>query len=223
MKNLPLRRLLLPSLASLFLFTAVPAQAFADDEARRAILELRQQIRQMNEQNQQARLRLADEVDMLRQEVATLRGKVEQLSWQNSQAQGGDTSEQTMFDDPQEQAAYEGAMDLYRSGQYPQAASGFSAFIDAYPNSPQLDEVRFYEGSALYASRNFRGAIQKLQALVKDRPGSPRAADALMVVASSEVEQNDLASAQKTLQRIVKDYPGTAAADTAKSRLELLR
>jgi tol-pal system protein YbgF len=223
MKNLPLRRLLLPSLASLFLFTAVPAQAFADDEARRAILELRQQIRQMNEQNQQARLRLADEVDMLRQEVATLRGKVEQLSWQNSQGQGGDTPDQTMFDDPQEQAAYEGAMDLYRSGQYPQAASGFSAFIDAYPNSPQLDEVRFYEGSALYASRNFRGAIQKLQALVKDRPGSPRAADALMVVASSEVEQNDLASAQKTLQRIVKDYPGTAAADTAKSRLELLR
>ncbi|MGG4605442.1 tol-pal system protein YbgF [Paenalcaligenes sp. Me131] len=223
MKNLPLRRLLLPSLASLFLFTAVPAQAFADDEARRAILELRQQIRQMNEQNQQARLRLADEVDMLRQEVATLRGKVEQLSWQNSQAQGGDNADQTLFDDPQEQAAYEGAMDLYRSGQYPQAASGFSAFIDAYPNSPQLDEVRFYEGSALYASRNFRAAIQKLQALVKDHPGSSRAADALMVVASSEVEQNDLASAQKTLQRIVKDYPGTAAADTAKSRLELLR
>ncbi|NHC60582.1 tol-pal system protein YbgF [Paenalcaligenes suwonensis] len=222
MKNLPLRRLLLPSFASLFLFTAMPAEAFADDEARRAILELRQQVRQMNEQNQQARLRLADEVEMLRQEVATLRGKVEQLSWQNSQGQEGDTN-QTLFDDPQEQAAYEGAMDLYRSGQYPQAASGFSAFIDAYPNSPQLDEVRFYEGSALYASRNFRGAIQKLQALVKDRPGSPRAADALMVIASSEVEQNDLAGAQKTLQRIVKDYPGTAAADTAKNRLELLR
>jgi len=177
----------------------------------------------MNEQNQQARLRLADEVEMLRQEVATLRGKVEKLSWQNSQAQGAAETSQSLFDDPQEQAAYEGAMDLYRAGQYQQAAGGFSAFVDAYPNSPQLDEVRFYEGSALYASRNFRGAIQKLQGFVKDSPGSSRAADALMVIASSEVELNDLAAAQKTLQRIVKDYPGTAAADTAKNRLELLR
>ena len=43
--------------------TAPAAQAFSDDEARRAILELRTQIKQLNDQNQQARLQLADQMD----------------------------------------------------------------------------------------------------------------------------------------------------------------
>lgn len=221
--NLPLRRFAVATLSSIGLLVALPAQAFADDEARRAILEIRQQIRQMSEQNQQIRIRMADEIDTLRQEVAQLRGKVETLNWQNAQNQPEPESNQVMFDDPQAQVAYEGAMDLYRSGQYPQAASGFAAFIDAYPDSPQIDEIRYYEGSSLYASRNFNAAIQKLQALVQSNPQTPRAADALMVVASSQVENNDLSGAQKTLQRIVNEYPSSAAADTARSRLEILQ
>ena len=221
--NLPLRRFFVITLSSISVLAATPAQAFTDDEARRAILELRQQIRQSSEQSQQIRLRMADEIEALRQEVAQLRGKVETLSWQNAQNQPEADASQAVFSDPQEQAVYEGAMDLYRSGQYQQAAVGFSAFIDAYPNSSQLDEVRFYEGSSLYASRNFTAAIQKLLALVQNNPQAPRAADALMVVASSQVENNDLNGAQKTLERIVAEYPTSAAADTARSRLELLQ
>lgn len=221
--KLPLRRFTVAALSSIGLLLALPAHAFADDEARRAIIELRQQVRQTNEQNQQIRLRMADEIETLRQEVAKLRGKVETLNWQNAQNQPEADASQAVFNDPQEQAAYEGAMDLYRSGQYPQAAGGFAAFMDAYPNSTQLDEVRFYEGSSLYASRNFDAAIQKLQALVQSSPQAPRAPDALMVVASSQVEKNDLAAAQQTLQRIVNDYPESAAADTARSRLDLLQ
>ena len=118
-------------------------------------------------------------------------------------------------------------MDLYRNGQYQEAASGFGTFIEAYPSSSQIDEVRFYEGSSLYASKRFSAAIQKLQSLVTSNPSSnpsgERAADALMVIASSQVEMNDLASAQKTLQRIAKDYPQSAAAETARSRLQLLQ
>ena len=49
---------------------AAPVQAFADDEARRAILDLRQQVQQQNEQNQRARLQLADQIQALQQEVA---------------------------------------------------------------------------------------------------------------------------------------------------------
>lgn len=44
-----------------------------------------------------------------------------------------------------------------------------------------------------------------------------------MVIASSQVEMNDLASAQKTLQRIANEYPQSAAAETARSRLQLLQ
>ena len=201
---------------------ALPTYAFTDDEARRAIIELRQQLKQMNEHNQQTRLLLADQIEEMRQEIANLRGKVETLDWQSAQSQQSPTTER-VISDPQEQAAYEAAMDLYRNGQYQEAASGFGTFIDAYPNSSQLDEVRFYEGSSLYATKRFSAAIQKLQSLIAHSPDSPRAADALMVIASSQVSMNDLESAQKTLERIVKDYPDSAAADTARSRLELLQ
>lgn len=203
--------------------TAMPTHAFADDEARRAIIELRQQIRQINEQNQHARLMLADQIEMMQQEIAQLRGKVETLGWQNSQNQQNEQATQSLISDPQEQAAYEAAMDLYRNGQYQEAASGFGTFIEAYPNSSQIEDVRFYEGSSLYATKRFSAAIQKLQTLINSNPTSPRAPDALMVIASSQVEMNDLASAQKTLAQIVKDYPDSPAAETANSRLQLLQ
>lgn len=211
--------------AATALLASLPAQAFADDEARRAILELRQQIRQMNEQNTQARLHLADQLDSLRSEVVTLRGQVEKLSWEASNLRQDNTAAQgnaPQAADPQEQAVYDSAMDAYRAGQYKQAADGFSSFLAAYPSSVLADEVRFYEGSSLYAIKNFKTSIQKLQAFVKASPQSPRAADALMVIASSQIELNDLSGAKTSLQRIVKEYPQAEAAETARSRLKLL-
>ena len=202
---------------------ALPAYAFTDSEARNAILELRQQVRQMNEQNQQARLLLADQIESMREEIAQLRGKVEKLDWQNSRLQQDQQDHSAAIADPQEQAIYDAAMDLYRNGQYQEAASSFGSFVDAYPDSVQIEEMRFYEGSSLYASKRFSAAIQKLQSLVSQLPQSAYAADALMLIASSQVEMNDLASAQSTLKRIVAEYPESAAADTARSRLELLQ
>lgn len=221
----PFRLTTVALLATAALFASLPAKAFADDEARRAILELRQQIRQMNEQNTQARLQLADQIDTLRSEVVSLRGQVEKLSWQASgQGQGNAPAgqESPHAADPQEQAVFDSAMDAYRAGQYKPAADAFASFLAAYPSSVLADEVRFYEGSSLYAIKSFKTSIQKLQAFVKASPQSPRAADALMVTASSQIELNDLSGAKTTLQRIVKDYPQAEAAETARSRLKLL-
>lgn len=209
--------------AALLATLSLPTYAFTDSEARNAILELRQQVRQMNEQNQQARLLLADQIESMREEIAQLRGKVEKLDWQNSRLQQDQQGHSAAIADPQEQAIYDAAMDLYRNGQYQEAASSFGSFVDAYPDSVQIEEMRFYEGSSLYASKRFSAAIQKLQSLVSQLPQSAYAADALMLIASSQVEMNDLASAQSTLKRIVTEYPESAAADTARSRLELLQ
>lgn len=204
---------------------SLPSYAVADDEARRAILELRQQVRQMNEQNQQARLLLADQIEGMRQEIAKLRGKVETLDWQSNKNQQDQQNQQSnnLISDPQEQVVYEATMDLYRHGQYQEAASGFTTFIEIYPDSNAIDEVRFYEGSSLYAAKRFSAAIQKLQAFITASPNSQHAPDALIVIASAQVEMNDLAAAQNTLKRIVANYPKSAAADTARSRLELLQ
>ncbi|MGX5660582.1 tol-pal system protein YbgF [Castellaniella ginsengisoli] len=215
----------LSAAALLALTLAAPAaQAFSDDEARRAILELRTQIKQLNDQNQQARLQLADQMDLLHQEIASLRGRIEELSQRASSAGGnGDNAPQTpQTGDPQEQAAYEAAADQYRNGRYKEAASGFSTFLQSYPNSSLAGDAMFYLGSSQYASKDFKNSIQTMQSLVKNRPDDPRAPDALLVVAADQIELNDMKGAKASLQRIIKDYPGSASAETAKSRLKLL-
>jgi tol-pal system protein YbgF len=228
-------RLSLISAATLIaLSAAAPAQAFSDDEARQAILELRAQVNQLKTQNQQGQLQLADQVDMMRQEIATLRGRVEELNQMVSNSQHGGSAQpengpqqasnqqQGAGGDPQEQAAYNAAADLYRSGRYKEAASAFSTFVSSYPDSDQATDARFYLGSSQYASKDFKNSIQTMQALVKAHPDSPKAPDALLVTAADQIELNDMKGAKASLQRITKEYPKSSAAETAKSRLKLL-
>lgn len=205
---------------------AAPAHAFADDEARRAILDLREQLRTLVDQSRQIRVQQADQLETLQQEVARLRGEVERLSHlsQRSQQAEGPTSESSIqVADPAEQAAYDQAMQSFRAGQYPEATRALTQFIQTYPQSALVHEARFYRGSALYAIKDFKGSIAGLQAMISAAPNDPRAPDALLVMAASQVELNDLNGARASLQRIVKEYPDTHAAETAKNRLKLLQ
>ena len=223
----PLRAAVLGAALSVSALFAAPAHAFADDEARRAILDLREQVKQLTDQSRQVRLRQADQIEMLQQEIAKLRGQVEQLHWQasvqqrSSQDQAGGAPAQVA--DPQEQAAFEGAMGLFRSGKYKEAAGSFDQFLQSYPDSQLASQARFYQGSSRYASKDFKGSIQGLQQMVSETPDDPRAPDALLVIAASQIELNDMNGAKASLQRIVKTYPNTSAAQTAKDRLKLLQ
>ena len=225
--SLPLRATLLAATLSLSALCATPAYAFADDDARRAILELREQIKQITAQNQQARLQLADQLETMQHELASMRGQLEKIRWEldidkrASQDQSGGSG--TNVADPQEQDSFQRPMGLFRSGKYKEAADGFKTFLGSYPQSDLAAEAKFYRGSSLYANKDFKGAIQELQNMVKADPNDPRAADALLVVAASQIEQNNLAGAKSSLQEIVKNYPKSSAAQTAKDRLKLLK
>lgn len=205
---------------------STPAHAFADDDARRAILDLREQVHQIVEQDRRIRLEFADQIDMLRNEITTLRGEIEQLKWvadlerRTSQAQSGGAT--TQVADPQEQAAYESPIGLFRSGKYKEAADGFTLFLDAYPDSVLAPEARFYRGSSQYAIKEFKASIAGLQEMISTTPQDPRAADALLIIAASQIELDDLGGAKASLQRIVNEYPDSSAAQTATDRLKLL-
>lgn len=221
-----LRRSLMALAISAGLCSA-PAHAFADDEARRAILDLREQMRTLVDQSRQIRVQQSDQIETLQQEVARLRGEVERLSHlsQRAQQQNAEAAGQSGIQvaDPAEQAAYDQAMQSFRAGQYKEAAAGLTQFIQSYPQSALVHEARFYRGSSLYAVKDFKGSISGLDAMIKAAPADARAPDALLVIAASQIELNDLAGARASLQRIVKEYPATHAAETAKSRLKLLQ
>lgn len=223
-----LRSTVLATALSMGLFSGT-AHAFADDQARRAILDLREQLQTLVDQSRQIRVRQADQIDTLQQEVARLRGEVERLSHmaernQQQQQQQASSNESTIqVADPVEQAAYEQAMMSFRAGQYQVASKELTQFIQTYPQSALVHEARFYRGSSLYAIKDFKGSIAGLQTMLTAAPNDPRAPDALLVIAASQVELNDLDGARASLQRIVSEYPNTTAAETAKSRLTLLQ
>jgi tol-pal system protein YbgF len=200
------------------------ALAFTDDEARKAILDLRQQIRTMNEANQRARIQLSDQIEALGQEIVRLRGDIEQLGRPASAggAAGGRAAD-PRSQDPREQAAFDQSMESFRKAQYKETVQNLTAFLTLYPDSKLAPTAQFYLGSSRYAMKDYKGAITTLQAMVQKYPKEPRAADALLMVASCQIELNNRAGAKTTLQRIVKDYKGTPAADTAAKRLPLLQ
>lgn len=202
------------------------AHAFSDDEARRAILDLRSQIQQMQQSDLNARLQLADQIQGLQQQIMQLRDQVELLSHQQSQnnapAQGNGPSA-PQAGSPPEQTAYNGAVDLFSHGQYAQASQALAQFVGTYPNSQLVPQAMFYQGSSQYASKDYRGAIGTLKTLVSKYPDNDRAPNALLVMAGSQIEINDHAGAKASLQRIVQQYPTSSAADAAKSRLKLLQ
>jgi tol-pal system protein YbgF len=222
-----LRTVLFTAIVSLSALYAVPAQAFADDDARRAILELRQQIKQLTDQNSQARLQLADHLETLQNELTSMRGDLEKMRWEldiNKRAgQDQSAASSPKVADSQEQSAFDNSMGLFRSGKYKEAAAGFGQFLGSYPQSQLAPEAKFYRGSSLYASKNFKESVQVLQGMVQTSPTDPRAADALLVIAASQIEQNNTAGAKSSLQKIIKDYPQSSAAETAKSRLKILQ
>ena len=198
--------------------------AFTDDEARKAILELRQQIRTMNEANQRARIQLSDQIETLGQEIVRLRGDIEQLGRPASAGgASGTRGADPRSKDPREQAAFDQSMESFRKAQYKETIQNLTAFLTLYPDSALAPTAQFYMGSSRYAMKDFKGAITTLQAMVQKFPTEPRAADALLMVASCQIELNNRPGAKTTLQRIVKDYKGTPAADTAAKRLPLLQ
>jgi len=204
------------------------AFAFADDDARKAIVDLRQQIRTLTEANQRARIQLADQIEALEQEVARLRGNMEQLTRPGgagggSSAAGGGRAPDAQSQDPREQSAFDQSMESFRKGQYKETIQNLTAFMTLYPDSTLTPTAQFYLGSSRYALKDFKGAIATLQGMVQKYPTQQRAPDALLMVAACQIELNNRPGAKVTLQRIVKDYKGTPAADTAAKRLPLLQ
>ncbi|UOD50813.1 tol-pal system protein YbgF [Orrella daihaiensis] len=198
------------------------SHAFTDSEARQAILELRQELRTLTETSQRASLQLANRIDMLEQELTRLRAQIEEMGGPRAALGSGSNEQPEQAKDSKEQAAFDGAMDLYRKGDFKGSAESLSAFLTLYPESVLAPTAQFYLGSANYANKNYRGAISVLNTMAGKFPDHPRAPDALLVIAGSEFELNQRTAAKATLEKIVKNYPNTAAAQSAQERLKLL-
>jgi tol-pal system protein YbgF len=219
-----------------------------DDEARRAILDLRGKVdamaRDMNaridtKSDKTSTLDLIGQHDQTMQEIAKLRGQIEELSNELANAQKRQKDFYIDLDarlrkleprevnidgkeaavEPSEQNSYDAALQQFKAGDYKGAAAALDAFVKRYPDSAYAANAQYWLGNAYYAQRDCKSAIAAQQVVIKAYPDSPKAADAMLNMASCYTELKDKAGAKRTLDALVVKYPDSAAAQAARERL----
>jgi tol-pal system protein YbgF len=224
-----------------------------DDEARKAILELRTRLTQNDEQSRQqaeqitalrrSLLDLNNQLESARAEIARLRGSDEQLARDVADIQRRQKDIGQAIDDrlrkfepvkisldgkdftaePDEVRAHDEAMALLRSGDFDKAAFALANFQRRYPASGYGPSVRFWQANALYGKRDYKEAIGAFRSFVTTSPLHPRAPEALLAIANSQAEMKDTKAARRTLEELLKSYPQSEAASAGKERMAALK
>ena len=225
------------SIALIFLGASNSAWAlFSDDEARKAILDLRKTLAT-------TQLELQNQIEKLKADNAELRGKIEDLE---KQGEDINSSQKTYYQDldnrlgnfeprtatiegvtgtvqPNEKKAYDDALKAFQAGSLKKADEGFTAFAAKFPKSPYLPLALYWSGNSKYANKDYAGAINQLQSLIKKYPNHPRIPAAMVTLGNAQLESGNKTAAKKTFAEIVSKYPDTEAAKDAQQLLAALK
>lgn len=240
-------------LLSLFILPIAHAGLFEDDEARRAILDLRkkldsqsEEIKKNAEDIKKFQSNLIEQQNLfenLRNEIQRVRGEKEELTQELRKQQAAAQAQSQVIDErlkkfepikvklenteflaePTEIRFYEAALAAFRKGEFSNASEGFIDFNKRYPNSGFGSISLFWLGNSQYANREYKEAIKNFNNLLTKEPEHSRAPDAMLSVANCQLEMKDVKSARKTLEELMKKYPQTESAAAAKERLSKLK
>jgi len=223
--------------ALLALAAAGPAHAglFDDDEARRRIEQLRNELAQQGKDNE-ARIAKLEElirnigvVELVRQleqmngEIARLRGQLEVLANENQQIQKRQRDFYLDLDSRLkrlEGSAVAGAATAPPSAAAPTPTAPSEPVASAPPKvaskEDQQREVRAYDAASnLFRRNDFASAIDAFRAFVKDHPASPLAANAGYWIGISYANLRDYRNALAAQQDVLTRYPQSAKAPDA--------
>ena len=222
------------------------AGLFEDEEARHAVLELRQKITAIEAAETQSNYNMLDLQSQLMQMKdgnAKLRGEVESLQNEVTRLQKTLTDYYASADErlkklepklvmvegkeglvmPAEQNDYDAALKFFRDSDTKNAINFFHAFIKHYPSSLYLPLAQFWLGNALYVQRDYKAAMTNLQSMIRLFPAHLKVPDAWAVIGSIQFETGQKAQARKTFEYIIANHPGTEAATSAQQRLATLK
>jgi tol-pal system protein YbgF len=223
--------------AGLLLAVALPARAglFDDEEARRRIENLRQELLIQGKENEVRIQRLEEQirnigvVELVRQleqvnaEIARLRGQIEVLANENQQVQKRqrdfyldlDSRLKRLEGTPAAAAPPAEAAPATRPAEpgpiAPQVAPPKAASRD-----DQAREVRAYDAASnLFRRNDFASAIEAFRAFEKDFPGSSLAANAKYWIGISHANLKDYRSALAVQDELLAKYPQSQKAPDA--------
>jgi len=202
------------------------AGIFDDDEARKAIFDVRAKIDALSvkleskidtKADKTSALDLSSQNEQLRSEVAKLRGQIEVMS--NDLAKLQQRQQDFYLDldnrlrkvepkritvdgkeatvDVNEQRAYDTALGLFKDADYKNAAAAFSNFTNNFPQSVYSGAANYWLGNSYYAQRDCKSAIPALQVLSKHFPDHPKTPDAMLNIAACHLELKDKIASKK--------------------------
>jgi tol-pal system protein YbgF len=208
----------------------------SDDEARKAILDLRKTLAT-------TQLELQGQIEKLKADNAELRGKIENLEKQGEDINSGQKTYYQDLDNrlsnleprtitiegvsgtvqPEEKKAYDDALNAFQASSLKKSDEEFTAFAAKFPKSPYLPLALYWSGNSKYANKDYAGAINQLQSLIKKYPNHPRIPAAMITLGNTQLESGKKAVAKKTFAEIVAKYPDTAAAKDAQQLLTAIK
>jgi len=225
---------------------------FSDDEARRAILDLRARVEAANariddlqkqlQNASQGQLQMLNENERLRAELARLRGQLEETG---RLATTGKSQQKDLYLDldqrlkqlepvtvdingtthrvsPAEKTRFDEVQESLKAGDFKKAAALANRFLLQFPGSSLGPRVLLTKGTALYADKNYKAAIAARETFIDRYPGHPEVPQATLNLAASQAESGNTSAARTTLQSLIKEFPDSPAAAEAKDRLKTL-
>jgi tol-pal system protein YbgF len=225
------------------------AGVFDDAEARRQVADLKVKTEARFDQQAKGQLDLAGQIQHQADEISRLRGQIETLGYEletakkrqqdfyldldtrlrkfetaataNAAPSPENTTPAKPASDPaREGLDYEAALNLFKAGKYKDAATGFAAYVQKYPDSSLAPNAQYWLGNAWYAQRDCKRAIEAQGLVTSKYADSAKAPDAWLAIATCQQEMSNPTGAKRSLETVIAKYPGTPAAETARDRLK---
>jgi tol-pal system protein YbgF len=192
--------------------SAAHAGLFDDDEARKAILDIRQRIEQGNEQSRARSAELLEQINLLKRTVFDLNSQLEQMRLDMAKLRGQD--EQLVRDVSELQRKQkdisQGVDERIRKIE-PQKVS-----VDGKEFLADPEEKRQYEEAiAVFRKSDFAGASAALSAFLRRHPTSGYSDSALFWLGNAQYGVRDYKEAINSFRAMVRNAPDHARAPEA--------
>ena len=223
-----MKRIALVLLSTVLLSVNTSAWAlFGDDEARKAILELRDQLKSQ----QEVQMSLYDRLEKLTKEVEDLTNSVGKEK-QNAETIYDDLSNRLNEMDPKAKAAaaasdreisakqeLDRCLSVFQKGDANQAIKCFSGMTQKYSRTKVYPDALYWLGSSYYMKGNFAQTIATEQRLISGYSKHAKVPEAYLLVGMAQMDSKKTAEAKATFNKLIKLYPKSSAAGLAKKQM----
>ena len=191
---------------------AAHAGLFDDDEARRAILDIRQKIDQGAERQRTGQAELTEQINQLKRSLLDLNNQLEQMRGDNARLRGqNEELARAVADMQRKQKDLQSGVDDRMRRFEPQKVS-----VDGKEFSAEPDEKRQYdEAMELLRKSDFAGTANALTAFRKRYPSSGYGESALFWLGNAQYGSRQYKEAIASFRSLVSAAPDSAKAPEA--------